>query len=116
MTNTFSNSTDWPTPSPEAPDRQEEGNHLTKWKSRVFKNISHRVTGIPSHFHGGLVYNSGDQSLYGLLNDFSEPGPFYVRGLEKMKQVPQGPDRIAFDLERNVNGLRVILPEMFQKV
>lgn len=99
MTNIFSNSTGWYIPSPEALDRQGEGDHLTKWKSRVFKNISHRVTSIPPDFHGSLVHHSGDQGLDGLLDDFSEPGPSYVRGLQKMEQVPEGPDRIAFDLE-----------------
>lgn len=67
--------------SGEPRDRLREGKHLTKGKSRVFKNISHRVASIPSDFHGSLVYNGRNQSLDRLLDDFSKPGSLYVRRL-----------------------------------
>lgn len=67
--------------SEEPLDRLREGKHLTKWQCRVFKNISHRVASIPSDFHGSLIYNSRNQSLDRLLDDFGKPGSLYVRWL-----------------------------------
>ena len=58
-----------------------EENLRTQRKSRVFKCVSHRVTSVPSDFHGGLGQDGRDQGLDRLLYDFSESGFFYVRRL-----------------------------------
>ena len=83
----------------EALHQREEGDVLTEGKSRIFKYISHRITGIPSDFHGGLNQNSRNQGLDSLLNDFSKSGFFYMRRLQKMEQISKGSDCIAFYLE-----------------
>ena len=62
----------------EALHQREEGDVLTEGKSRIFKYISHRITGIPSDFHGSLNQNSRNQGLDSLLNDFSKSGFFYM--------------------------------------